>query len=102
MRRGVVIAVTVAVALSLAPSIVAQRGQGAAPAAPPTPQAAAPIDVTGYWVSIVTEDWRWRMVTPPKGDVASVPVNGEGRKAAMAWDLDADTKSGSQCRAFGV
>ncbi len=53
-------------------------------------------------MAVVTEDWRWRMVTPPKGDVASMPVNGEGRKAAMAWDLDADTKAGNQCKAFGV
>jgi hypothetical protein len=80
MRRGVVVAITVVFAVSLAPSLRAQRGQGAAPAAPPTPQAAAPIDLTGYWVSIVTEDWRWRMVTPAKGDVASVPLNAEGRK----------------------
>jgi hypothetical protein len=38
----------------------------------PSPQAAAPIDLTGYWVSVVTEDWRWRMVTPPKGDYESI------------------------------
>jgi hypothetical protein len=42
------------------------------------------------------------MVTPPKGDVASVPVNGEGRKAAAAWDLTADNAAGNQCKAFGV
>jgi hypothetical protein len=60
------------------------------------------VDLTGTWVSIVTEDWRWRMVTPPKGDVASVPVNAEGRKAAAAWSLDADNASGSQCKAFGI
>src|ERR1041385_4566623 len=36
---------------------------------PPTPQAGAPFDMTGYWVSIVTEDWRWRMF-PNKGDYA--------------------------------
>jgi hypothetical protein len=53
-------------------------------------------------VSIVTEDWRWRMVTPPKGDVASVPVNPEGRKVAQGWDLAADTAAGNQCKAFGV
>jgi len=41
-------------------------------------------------------------VTPPKGDVASIPVNGEGRKAAMAWDAAADAASGNECRAFGV
>src|SRR4051812_17810524 len=42
--------------------------------------AQAPVDLTGYWVSVVTEDYRWRMVTPLKGDAASVPINGEGRK----------------------
>ena len=47
-------------------------------AAPQSPQASAPIDVTGYWVSIVNEDWRWRMVTPPKGDYASVPISPGG------------------------
>ena len=31
--------------------------------------AAAPVDLTGYWVTVVTEDWRYRMVTPPKGDI---------------------------------
>ena len=48
-------------------------------------QAAAPIDLTGNWVSIVNEDWRWRMITPPKGDYASVPLTDEGRKMADTW-----------------
>jgi hypothetical protein len=95
MRLGLVVAATVAL---LTPALVAQRGQGAAPAAPPTPQAAAPIDVTGYWVSVVTEDWRWRMVTPPKGDVASVPLNPEGTKVANAWDPATD----GSCLAYGA
>ncbi len=47
---------------------------------------AAPIDLTGQWVAIVNEDWRWRMVTPPKGDYASVPLNDEGRRVADQWD----------------
>jgi hypothetical protein len=67
-----------------------------------TARQAAPLDLTGTWVSIVTEDWRWRMVTPPKGDVASIPVSPEGRKAAQSWDLAADNASGNQCKAFGV
>ena len=79
-------------------TVTAQRGGGAAPAAPQTPQAAAPIDVSGYWVSIVNEDWRWRMVTPPKGDYASVPISPEGRKVADTWDT---SKDGS-CLAFGA
>ena len=77
--------------------------QGGAPAGPPpTARSAAPVDVTGQWVSVVSEDWRWRMVTPPKGDFASIPLNAEGRKVAMAWDLDADNKAGNQCRAYGA
>src|SRR5579871_4733261 len=57
------------------------------PAAPPkSPKEAAPVDLTGYWVSIVTEDWRWRMVTPLKGDSASIPINAEARKIVDAWD----------------
>jgi len=79
-------------------TVTAQRGGGAAPAAPQTPQASAPIDVSGYWVAIVNEDWRWRMVTPPKGDYASVPISPEGRKVADTWDT---SKDGS-CLAFGA
>ena len=95
---GVVLAMAAA-----SSSVVAQRGSGdVAGATRPTPRASAPVDLTGTWVAIVTEDWRWRMVTPPKGDVAGVPVNAEGRKVAQSWDLAADTAAGNQCKAFGV
>src|SRR6266700_4456740 len=77
-----------------------QRGE--APQPPQAPRAAAPIDLTGYWVSIITEDWRFRMVTPPKGDYASVPLNPEGRRVADTWDLAKDEAAGNQCKAFGV
>jgi hypothetical protein len=60
------------------------------------------VDLTGTWVAVVTEDWRWRMVTPPKGDVASIPVNAEGRKAALNWNPEADAAAGNACKAFGV
>jgi hypothetical protein len=66
-----------------------------------TPRESALIDITGQWVSVVTEDWRWRMVTPPKGDTASVPLNAAGRKAAEAWDLNVDRARGALCKAFG-
>ncbi|MGE0591809.1 MAG: hypothetical protein AB7G23_01645 [Vicinamibacterales bacterium] len=69
---------------------------------PPTPQAAAPVDLTGYWVSIVADDWRWRMVTPPKGDVLYLPVNAEGRRVAEAWDPAADEAAGEICKAYGA
>jgi hypothetical protein len=84
-------------------SDLAGQGRGAgAPAPPRTGRQLAPIDITGTWVAVVTEDWRWRMVTPPKGDVSSIPVNAEGRKAALAWSLDADNAAGNQCKAYGV
>jgi hypothetical protein len=85
----------------LAVPLVAQRGQrGPQPAA--SPRASAPRDFTGYWVSIVTEDWRWRMVTPAKGDVDSVPLNAEGRRAANAWDPQRDEAAGEACRAYAA
>jgi hypothetical protein len=74
------------------------------PAAPQqrSARAAAPAELTGNWVAQVTEDWRWRMITPPKGDYASVPLNADGRKLADAWDLAKDDAAGEQCRAFGA
>jgi hypothetical protein len=70
--------------------------------APLTPKASALIDITGYWVAIVDEDWRWRMMTPPKGDYSSIPLNADGRKVALTWDIAADEKSGNACRAYGA
>ena len=74
----------------------------ATPAPPPTPRAASPIDLTGYWVSIITEDWRWRMVTAPKGDYTSIPITAEAKKVADVWDAAADEKAGEQCKAYGA
>src|SRR5881275_45911 len=74
------------------------RGQQA----PPSPRANAPIDLTGYWVSVVTEDWRWRMVTPPKKDYQSLPLNQAARAAADSWDLAKDEAAGLQCKPYGV
>ena len=63
---------------------------------------AAPIDLAGIWVSLVTEDWRWRMVTPPKGDYSSVPLNAAGVAAVNAWDPAKDAAAGEQCRPYGA
>jgi len=86
--------------LIVAPSLGQGRGAQAGP--PPSPKDAAPMDLTGYWVSIVTEDWRYRMVTPAKGDYASVPLNAEGRKVADTWDPTKDEASGNQCKSYGA
>ena len=75
---------------------------GGAPAPPAVPRAAAPIDLTGYWVSLVTEDWLYRMVTPAKGDTTSVPVNNQGKQAAAAWDPAKDEAAGEQCKSYGA
>jgi hypothetical protein len=80
----------------------AQRGaQG--PAAPaPAGRPGAPYDIIGYWVSLVTDDWRYRMLTPPKGNVDYLPVNAEGRRVANLWDPSQDEANGEQCRAYGA
>jgi hypothetical protein len=81
----------------------AQRGRGGqAATAPSSPRLLAPIDLTGYWVSIVTEDWAWRMVMPRKGDFASVPLNDEGRRVLLTWDPATDEANGDQCKSYGA
>jgi hypothetical protein len=91
----------------------AQRGGGPAPpfgsaqGAPSgsrgaTAKAGAPIDLTGYWVSIVTQDWRWRMVTPAKGDYLGIPINADAKRVADTWDPAKDEAAGEQCRSYGA
>jgi len=76
-------------------------GGGGAPA-PANAKAAAPIDLTGYWVSVITEDWRYRMVTPSKGDFQGVPMTPAARTIANAWDPDKEQASGDVCKAYGA
>lgn len=75
-------------------------GRGGAP--PRSAREAAPADFTGYWVSVVTEDWRWRMVTPAKGDFAGVPLTPAARKLGLAWDPVKDDAAQEQCKAYGA
>ena len=95
-------AVVIAACLLAAPAF-AQRGggqgrQGAAPSA----RTAAPVDLTGYWITVVTEDWRYRMVTPARGDHPSVPLNAAGNALANIWDPAKDEAAGEQCKAYGA
>ncbi|HVQ13154.1 MAG TPA: hypothetical protein VMS40_06170, partial [Vicinamibacterales bacterium] len=76
------------------------QGRGGSPSKPASQS--APIDITGNWVSYVTEDWRFRMITPPKGDYTRVPLTPEGRKLADAWNPAADEAAGQQCKAYGA
>jgi len=78
---------------------------GPAPAKPKPARNAkegAPVDLTGYWVSVVSEDWRWRMVTPAVGDFAGIPLTAEGRKIGNAWDPAKDEAAGEQCKSYGA
>jgi len=90
-----------AIVLFVSTSAHAQRG-GARGGPPPTGRAGAAIDLTGYWVSVINEDWRLRMVTPPKGQFDALTLNAEGRRVGNAWDPDRDEKAGEQCRAYGA
>lgn len=78
------------------------QAQGRGGEAMPTPRAQAPFDPTGYWVAIISEDWRWRMVTPARGDFPSIPMNLAAQEIAEAWDPAADEAAGEQCKAYGA
>ena len=111
MRQPLIAAAAAAVGIVLCVSSVSVRAQarqggagraGGAPAAPVTPRTQAPIDITGFWVAIISEDWRWRMITPAKGDFPSIPMTPEAEKVAEAWDPAKDEAAGEACRAYGA
>jgi hypothetical protein len=103
-----------AVGAALSVNLIQAQGRGAgtgptastitatAPRPTGTPKSAAPIDLTGYWTAVVTEDWMFRMVTPPKGQFLGVPLNPGGRALANAWDPAKDEAAGDQCKAYGA
>ena len=98
LPAGAVTLLAGVVALACSSAAGAQPSRAAAAAERPARES-GPFDMTGTWVSIVNEDWRWRMVTPPKGDTTSVqPLNAQGRAAAEAWDPAQD----GSCKAYGA
>ena len=86
----ILLAVAIATPAAAQPPATPQRAGSA--------RGAAPVDLTGYWVSLVTEDWRWRMVAPAKGDYQGVPLNPAGRKLADTWNPSMD----GACEAYGA
>jgi hypothetical protein len=92
LLRGVVLTSALLLALSLRGA--AQRG--------PAAREASPMDLTGYWVTIITPDWRERMVPPAKGDYLGVPITLAAQKAADAWDPAKDEAAGLQCKSYGA
>lgn len=77
-------------------------GRGGPPGPPPSGRVQAPYDITGYWVALVTDDWRYRMLTPPKGNADFVPATPAARKVMDAWDPASDEAAGEACRAYGA
>lgn len=98
--RPVAVIATVGITLSASPLALAQRGQRPGPPLPA--REAALIDITGYWTSVISADWRWRMMTAPIGDFSSVPLNPAGIRLTMAWNPQRDIADGVQCRAYGA
>jgi hypothetical protein len=101
----------------LVPAFInAQGGRGGRGGPPPPAQVAAPIDLTGYWTAVITEDWRVRMLTASKGDFGSgpnaeelpfggqgnIPYNAEGKRLSRNWDPAKDEASGNACAAYGA
>jgi hypothetical protein len=97
-----VCSLAVTAGFAMAATAGAQARRGAPAAAPTTARAAAPIDITGHWVSLITDDWVYRMITPAKGDLSFIPLNAEGRRIAEAWDPARDTAAGEECKAYAA
>jgi hypothetical protein len=113
MRR--VLALALGIGIAAVPSLLAQQPGGpdssavaSAKAEGPQPRTqasardAAPIDLTGYWVSYVTENWRYRMVTPAKGEYRRIPASPAALPLINGWDPAADEKAGNQCKSYGA
>ena len=94
--------VAASVVLIVCGFVALEAQRGAPPQPPRAPRVASPVDLTGYWVSIVTQDWRWRMVTPAKGDYLGIPMTLEAKKVADTWDPAKDEAAGEQCRSYGA
>lgn len=70
----------------------------------PTAEDQTPLgfDLPGYWVSIVTQNWRFRMVVPTRGDYVEIPINLKAKQFADAWNPAPDEAAGKQCEAYGA
>ena len=97
MRRSLVAIAGLVVLVFAVGGASAQRGAPSQSA-----RELAPIDLTGYWVSYVTENWRYRMVTPAKGEYRRIPASPAALPIINAWDPIADQKAGNQCKSYGA
>ena len=63
---------------------------------------AAPIDLTGYWAALITDDWQYRMIVPAHDDFSWLPLSPEGLRVAASWDPAADEAAGEACKAYAA
>ncbi len=81
---------------------------GASSESPPSAEQAALVDLTGNWVSVIDEDWHYRMMTPAKGDYLEVPLNSAARKVAAEFNpllyggANYQWSAIIDCRAYGA
>ena len=106
MRRVSYRALAALIVLAL-PGVVSAQGRGGAPAGraagpPPAAKAVAPEDLTGTYVAVVTEHWHLRMLVPPKGEFAMLPLNPEARRIAGMWDAAKEPAGDEQCKSYGA
>ena len=94
-------AVTALLLAAVVPGTIVRAQQQSASAAR-SARDRAPIDLTGYWVSYVTENWRYRMVTPAKGEYRRIPSSRAALPIINAWDPAADERAGNQCKSYGA
>lgn len=102
LKLSLVVGAAFAASAALVTAAEAQQRGAAQQQAPATARAAAPIDITGHWVSLITDDWVYRMITPAKGDFSYVPLNAEGRRLAEAWDPARDEAAGEECKGYAA
>src|SRR5438552_17606096 len=88
-----------AVTASLSMTSAAQRPAASQQAVRPS---SAPVDLTGYWVSVISEDWLYRMTTPGRGDYIGVPLSPAAQRLADSWVPEQDKTPDSQCKPYGA
>lgn len=87
--------------LLFAPTSLWAQAPAAPAARPMAAERAAPIDLKGYWVSLITQNWRYRMLVPGPGEYADIPINEKAKQVADAWKAGPDEAAGKQCEAYG-
>ena len=97
MRNSVRLAPLVSL-LILVPLLTPHGGARLAAQQQPKP----PFDLTGTWVSVITEEWHLRMITPPRGNFEGMTINDAARTLAGTWDPARDEAAGEACKAYGA